>query len=134
MTLRVKAVVWLALVVVSLAVVGCQWGVGVQPSAPPLPPPPPQPSTEARDHNEKVIDGYLHVQYIPCEPTGAAYVAPIILTDLRSRSFILLNRNGTVKSSGTPRYTSEEVKAALEAALKDDSIVKQIVARPNGVE
>ena len=130
MTLRVKAAVWLALVVLSLVVVGCQWGVGARAAAPPPPPPPPQPSTEARDHNEKVIDGYLHVQYIPCEPTGAAYVAPIILMDLRSRSFILLNRNGTVKTNSKPRYTSEEGKAALEAALDDDSIVKQIVARP----
>ncbi len=136
MTTRVQSAVWLALVVLSLVVVGCQWGIGARvtptpiPPATPLPPLPPA----AVDRDSKIIDGYLRVQYIPCEPTGAAYVAPIILTDLRSGSFILLNRNGTVKSSGTPRYTSEEGKAALEAALKDDSMVKQIVARPNCVE
>ena len=133
MTTRVMATVWLALVVLLFVVVGCQWGIGARAAPTPRPPATPMPalpSTEARDHNEKVIDGYLRVQYIPCEPTGAAYVAPIILTDLRSGSFILLNRNGTVKTSSKPRYTSDAGKTALEAVLKDASLVEQIVARP----
>ena len=33
-------------------------------------------------------------------------------------------------SSRTPRYTSEEGKAALEAALNDSSVMEQVVARP----
>ena len=133
-TIRVQSAVWLAVVLMALVVVGCELGSGVQPAAtphPPATPMPPLPPTEARDHNEKIIDGYLRVQYIPCEPTGAAYVAPIILTDLRSGSYILLNRNGTVMSSRKPSYKSEEGKAALEAALRDRKVVEQIVARPS---
>ena len=78
----------------------------------------------------KVIDGYLHVRYLPpCEivPSPAEWVAPIVLTDLRSGSVVYLNHDGTVKFTD---YGTDEGHAALEAALNDDSIVKQIVARP----
>ena len=134
MTRLEKSMMWLAVVVLTLVTVGCQWGIGER--AAPTPHPPPAPTfapptaVDATDHNEKVIDGYLHVRYIPCEPIPAAFVAPIILTDLRSGSVIFLNRNGTVKTSRTPRYSSEECKAALEAVLNDSSIMEQVVARP----
>ena len=134
MTRLEKSMMWLAVVVLTLVTVGCQWGIGER--AAPTPHPPPAPTfapptaVDATDHNEKVIDGYLHVRYIPCEPIPAAFVAPIILTDLRSGSVIFLNRNGTVKTSRTPRYSSEEGKAALEAVLNDSSIMEQVVARP----
>ena len=78
----------------------------------------------------KVIDGYLHARYLPpCEivPRPAEWVASIILTDLRSGSIVYLNRDGTVKFTD---YQTEEGKATLEAALKDSSIMEQIVARP----
>ena len=126
-TIRVISSTWLLLLLVPLVIAGCQLGFGAKPTTPPLPP---TPSKAATDHNSKIIDGYLHVRYIPCETTGAAYVAPIVLTDLRSESYILLNRNGTVKASRKPRDTPDAGKAALEAVLKDSALVKQIVARP----
>ena len=85
----------------------------------------------ATDDDQKIIDGYLHVRYTPpCVHTIGDSVAPIILTDLRSGSYILLNRNGTVKSPSKPQYKSEQGKATLEAVLKDSSLMKQVVARP----
>ena len=124
---RVTASACIILALLSLMMVGCLPSFGAKPTTPSLPPTPSQATT---DHNSKVIDGYLFVRYIPCETTGAAYVAPIILTDLRSESYILLNRNGTVKASRKPRDTPDAGKAALEAALQDSALVKQIVARP----
>ena len=129
MTTRVKAAVWLALVVLSLMVVGCQWGIGARVAPTPRPPLPPTPAAS----DQKVIDGYLQVRYAQCPrwPSQVDSVAPIILTDLRSGSTVFLNRNGTLQTRPKPKYESEQGKATLEAALKDDSLVKQIVARPS---
>ena len=68
----------------------------------------------------------------PCalREAPAEWVAPIELTDLHSRSVVHLNGNGTIKASPKPDYKTEEGKATLEVALKDDAIIKQIVARP----
>ena len=138
------------MVALALVAIGCQWGIGAQvaptpiPPATPLPPLPPSAATLTPFQEKlqttprkveltKVVDGYLHVRYLPpCEivPSPAEWVAPIILTDLRYGSILHLNGDGTVKVSPEPRYASEEAKAALEAVLKDDSVVKQIVARP----
>ena len=77
-----------------------------------------------------MIDGYLHARYLPpCEivPSPAEWVASIILTDLRSGSIAYLNRDGTVKFTD---YRTEDGKAALEAVLAEDSVMKQIVERP----
>lgn len=147
MTTRVTATVWLALVVLALVVVGCQWEIGARaaptpiPSAAPLPPVPPSANTPTPFEKKlqstprsveltKVIDGFLHVRYLPpCEivPSPAEWVAAIVLTDLRSRSIVYLNRDGTVKFTD---YKTEEGKAALEAALEDSSVVEQVVDRP----
>ena len=81
----------------------------------------------------KVIDGYLHVRYLPpCElvPSPAEWVVPIILTDLRSGSIVYMNRDGTVRASPKPDYRSDEGKVTLEAALKESAVIEQIVARP----
>ena len=80
----------------------------------------------------KVIDGYLHVRYLPpCEivPSPAEWVASIVLTDLHSGSIVYLNRDGTA-SRFKPDYMTEQGKATLEAALEDSSVMEQIVARP----
>ena len=143
MTIRVTVAAWLAVVILLLMLVGCQWGIGAQvaptpiPPATPMPPVTPLPPSASGagevSSDEKLIDGYLHVWYIPCPqdpPPPFEWVAPIVLTDLRSGSHVYLNYNGTPKSRPKPRYESEEGQAVLEAALKDDSIVKQIVARP----
>ena len=81
----------------------------------------------------KVIDGYLHVRYLPpCEVvrSPAEWVASIILTDLRSGSIVYLNRDGTAKASPKPVYLTEEGREVIEAALKDSAVVEKIVARP----
>ena len=81
----------------------------------------------------KVIDGYLPVRYLPpCEivPSPALWVASIILTDLRSGSVVYLNSDGTVKGSSEADYNTEEGTTELEAALKDNSVMEQVVARP----
>ena len=135
----------LILLLLSLMMIGCQLGPGEQPASTPLPTaaslPPPTPTLEERrvqtgpeiGNNTKVIDGYLHVWYVPCPqqpqlPTE--WVAPIVLTDLNSGSNVYLNRDGTVKDSPQPNYKTEEGQAALEVALKDSSEMGQVVARP----
>ena len=139
------------IVILPLMVIGCQLGVGAQvaptpmPPATPLPPDTPIPpsantptpfeeklqSSPRSMELTKVIDGYLHVRYLPpCEivPSPAIWVASIILTDLHSGSVAYLNRDGTVRTD--PSYLTEEGQARLEAALEDSSVVEQIVARP----
>ena len=137
MPLRLTSFTRIILALLPLMIIGCQVGIGSQ-LAPTLHPPPAptlpaSPPTSATDHNSKLIDGYLHVRYIPpCElrSAPAEWVAPIALTDLRSGSVIHLNRDGTLKNKPKPDYNTEEGKVALEAALKDGSLVKQIIARP----
>ena len=137
----------LNLLLLSLMILGCQLGTGAQPAptpqppATPLPPAPPTANTPTPFERKlqmaprkmeltKVIDGYLYVRHLPpCElvPSPAEWVAPIILTDLRSRSVVSLNSDGTVKSTD---YRSDEGKVTLEAALKESAVIEQIVARP----
>ena len=128
-TIRLTSAKWLILALLPLMMVGCRLGIGTQPADPP--PPPPLPTPTAND--QKVIDGYLQVTYIPtCALTSVpiTWVAPIRLTDLRSGSVIYLNRNGTPMDGLKPDYRTDEGQATLEAALKDSALVKQIVARP----
>lgn len=136
----------------SLMIIGCQLGVGAQPAPTPIPPATPLPpatllapsaatptlfekklqSAPRSMELTKIIGGYLHVRYLPpCEivPSPAAWVASIVLTDLHSGSIVYLNRDGTA-SRYKPDYRTEEGKATLEAALKDSSVMEQIVARP----
>ena len=107
-TTRVTSSTWVILVLVPLMIVGCQLGIGEEPAVPPAP------DMGATDSDQKIIGEYLQVRYTPpCEriPRPAEWVAPIILTDLRSGSYILLNRNGTVKTRSKPQYKSEQGKA-----------------------
>ncbi len=127
--IRVTSASILFLLLVPLVTIGCQLGVRTQPAAPPPPPPLPTPTS----NDQKIIDGYLQVNYIPtCALSSVPFtwVAPIRLTDLRSGSVIYLTRNGTPMDGREPDYKSEEGQATLEAALKDSALVKQIVVRP----
>ena len=135
--IRVQSAVWLAVVVLSLVVVGCQWGTGAKPAPTPIPPakplPPSAPGAGAVSADQKLVAGNLHVEYIPpCALRGAPaeWVAPIRLTDLRSGSVVYLNRNGTLRESPKPDYKTEEGKAAVETALNDSALVKEIAGRP----
>ena len=132
-------VVWVTLLLLQVLMVGCQLGIGMGADPTPHPLPAPTPTLEERrvptglqiGNNTKEIDGGLHVWYVPCPPSPpAAWVASIILTDLRSGSHIYLNRDGSVKESPEPVYLTEEGQATLEAALKDSTVMEQIVARP----
>ena len=77
---------------------------------PKRPPPPPTPTEEERriqtptdfGTNTRVVDGDIHVWHAPtCPPVPpAAWVASIILTDLRSGSHLYLT--GTVPSERHP--------------------------------
>ena len=82
-------------------------------------------------NNTKALDGDLHVWYIPCGNQPATWVAPIVLSDLRSGSHVYLNQDGTLKASPQPVYLTEESRDLLEAALKDSSVMEQVVARPS---
>ena len=129
MSITRRTCIGMILAILPLMITGCQLGVGAQPAAPPTPPPLPTPTAS----DQKIIDGYLHVSYIPtCALSSVPFtwVAPIKLTDMRSGSVVHLNRNGTIKASPKPDYKSEEGQATLEAALMDSAIVEQIVARP----
>ena len=106
------------------------------PSAP-LPPPTPtlgqrkSPVGPVTQNNTKIIDGKLHVWYIPCPPAPpATWMAAMVLSDLRSGSFVYLNRDGTAKARPEPVYLTAEGQARLEAALEDSSVLEQIVLRP----
>ena len=142
-TTRVTPAVWIILLLLPLATIGCQLGFGAQPAPAPLPPaaplPPPTPTLEERRmpagvkmaHNTKALDGDLHVWYIPCGNQPATWIASIILSDLRSGSVVYLNQDGTLKTSPEPVYLTEAGRGLLEAALKDSSIMEQVVARPS---
>jgi len=41
---------------------------------------------------------------------------------------VYLNRNGTLR--GKPDYKTEDGRTRLEAALKDNSVMEQVLARP----
>ena len=119
------------LALLPLMIIGCQIEFGAQPV--PMPPPPPTPAAS----DQKLVEGYLHVEYIPpcaLRSAPAEWVAPIRLTDLRSGSVVYLNRNGTLREGPKPDYKTEEGKAALEAALNDSSVMEQVVARPSCAE
>ena len=126
-TKRMPPSTLIILVLSPLIIIGCQPWFGAQPPTPIGPPP--------RMGQTKVIDGYLEVWCTPCErgPSPFDWVAPIILTDLRSGSILYLNRNGTVKARPKPKYKTEEGKVTLEAVLKDSDLIKQVVARPECV-
>ena len=131
------------LALLPLVIVGCQLGFAPQPAPTPLPPvaplPPTTPILEERRmpagvkmaHNTKALDGDLYVWYIPCGNQPATWIASIILSDLRSGSVVYLNQDGTLKTSPEPAYVTEEGRDLLEAALKDSSVMEQVVARPN---
>ena len=131
------------LALLPLVIIGCQLGFGAQPAPTPLPPvaplPPTTPILEERRmpagvkmaHNTKALDGDLYVWYIPCGNQPATWIASIILSDLRSGSVVYLNQDGTLKTSPEPAYVTEEGRDLLEAALKDSSVMEQVVARPN---
>lgn len=138
--IRTVAITLLILALLPLLTIGCQLGTGTQPASTPIPPVAATPtffekklqSAPRSMELTKVIDGYLHVRYLPpCEivPSPAEWVASIVPTDLQSGSIVYLNRDGTA-SRFKPDYRTEEGKATLEAALKDSSVVEQIVARP----
>ena len=125
---RMRVEAWLVIVILPLMMVGCQLGIGGEADATPTP------AIGETGSNEKLIDGYLHVWYIPCPqepPPPFDWVAPITLTDQRSGSHVYLNHNGTLKARPKPRYTSEEGRAALEAVLQDSALIEQVVARPS---
>ena len=152
---RVKPTAQLILILLPLIIIGCQQraeapglrvaetgdeshqaapipGIG---GLPPLPPPPNlkegqvQTAIEA-GNNTQVIDEYLHVWYIPCEPLPFTPVAPIILTDLHSGSVVYLNRDGALRKSPKPDYRTDEGSSRLQVALKDSSLMKQVLTFP----
>ena len=135
-TIRVTATASLAFLLLPMMIIGCQFGFGAQPAPTPVPPPLPvvkeghvQTGWQI-GNNTKVIDGVLHVWYIPCEPVPAEWVAPIRLTDLRSGSYIYLNGDGTVNTKPDPDYKTKEGQIALESALKDSSLMEQVLTIP----
>ena len=127
MTTRERSAVWLVMALLPLMMVGCQLGFGARPAATPIPPAtplpalPPSPSTPTpfektlqstgmrSMEKEKVLDGNLHVRYLPpCEriPSssrmgGADHIdGPAF----RIISYIL-NRNGTRQNENPkPQY------------------------------
>ena len=112
------------------------------PPATPLPaptaPPAPTPTDEQRriqtpmnfGTNTRVVDGDIHVWHIPtCPPVPpATWVAPVILTDLRSGSNLHLNRDGSVRDSPAPDYRSDEGRDRLAEVLEDSSLMELILA------
>ena len=68
--------------------------------------------------------------HIPtCQPVPpATWVAPVILTDLRSGSNLHLNRNGSVRDSPAPDYRSDEGRERLAEILGDSSLMELILA------
>ena len=105
------------------------------------PPPFPYPPTPTQDEirlqtptdfgaNTRVVDGDIHVWHIPtCPPVPpATWVAPIILTDLRSGSNLHLNRDGSIRNSPAPHYRSDEGRERLTEVLGDRSLMGLVLA------
>lgn len=154
---RMKWPTWVFVLPIALTIVACngvpmpttntnkEIKVEVRPASHPLSPEvqrqhplPPTPTLSQREvqtpieiaNNTRVIEGYLHVWYEPsCElvPTPAEWVAPIILTDLYSGSIVHLDSNGAVMGSD---FKTDKGKAALEAVLKDSSLMEQVMDIP----
>ena len=109
-------------------------------ATPAAPPPAPTPTDEEREvqtptefgGNTRVVDGDIHVWYAPsCPPVPPGeWVAPIILTEMRSGSHLYLNRNGWVRSSPKPDYRSEEGRQRFEEVLADDALMEQVLTFP----
>ena len=108
------------------------------PPATPLPaptaPPAPTPTDEQRriqtpmnfGSNTRIVDGDIHVWHIPtCPPVPpATWVAPVILTDLRSGSNLHLNRDGSIRDSPAPDYRSDEGRERIAEVLGDSSLME----------
>ncbi len=133
----------ISIVLISLSMFGCQGGNEPQTPTTPLPADTLHPATTAVPvltvtplppviyYPPKVIDGWLDVKYYPlCEavPRPATWVAPIVVTDLYSQSTVYLRGNGVVK--GKPNYKTEDGRMRLEAALRDSSVMEQVLTRP----
>ena len=133
----------ISIVLMSLLMFGCRGGNEPQTPTTPLPAHTPRPATTAVPvltvtplppviyYPPKVIDGWLDVKYYPlCEavPRPATWVAPIVVTDLYSQSSVYLRENGVLK--GKPNYKTEDGRMRLEAALKDSSVMEQVLTRP----
>ena len=80
--------------------------------------------------NTRIVDGDIYVWHIPtCPPVPpATWVAPVILTDLRSGSNLHLNRDGSVRDSPAPDYRSDEGRERFAEALVDSSLMELILA------
>ena len=108
--------------------------------APTRPPPlPPTPTLEERKvqtptefgNNARVVDGDIHVWHLPCPPRPpATFVAPVILTDLRSGSHLYLNKDGSVRTSPEPDYRTDQGRDRFAEVLEDSSLMKLILAPP----
>ena len=104
----------------------------------PTAPPAPTPTDEERriqtpmnfGSNTRIVDGDLHVWHVPtCPPVPpATWVAPVILTDLRSGSNLHLNRNGSIRDSPAPNYQSDEGRERLAEVMGDSSLMELILA------
>ena len=67
--------------------------------------------------------------YPPARPVPpATWVAPIILTDLRSGSNLHLNRDGSILDSPAPVYRSDEGRERFAEVLGDNSLMELILA------
>ncbi|MCY4653988.1 MAG: hypothetical protein OXC95_12595 [Dehalococcoidia bacterium] len=108
------------------------------PAPAPTVPPAPTPTDEQRriqtptnfGTNTRVVDGDIHVWHIPtCPPVPpATWVAPVILTDLRSGSNLHLNRDGSILDSPAPDYRSDGGRERFTEVLKDSSLMELILA------
>ena len=107
-------------------------------AAPASKPPPAPPAVQdfqtrlanTAEHNKRVIDEDVVVWHIPCEPSPATWVAPIIIHHLPSESAVHLNSDGSVRTSVRPRYNSPAAQERLEAVLVDESVMQRVVSRP----
>ena len=104
------------------------------------PPLPPTPTLEERrvqtpidtGNNTRVVDGDIHVWYIPCPPgPPPKWVAPITLTHLSSGSHLYLNKDGSLSKNVFPDYRTDEGRERLEQVLKDDELMERILTRPD---
>lgn len=110
----------------------------VTPTPTSVPIPTPTPALEGKvvqtpadtGYNTRVIDGDIHVWHAPDCPriNSAEWVAPIILTDLRSGSYLYLNQDGSVSTAPEPDYRSDEGRERFAEVLEDGSLMELIIA------
>ena len=109
----------------------------VTPTPTSVPPPTPMPILDVTEvhtltdfgYNTRVVDGDIHVWHAPPCPQihSASWIAAIILTDLRTGSYLYLDPDGSGRKTPGTDYWSDETRERFAEVLEDVSLLELII-------